>query len=85
MKVEELELALNSDTGWLQPIGVAVYDWSEDQWLELQNQSMGTNIISSAGKLVSPGADGGLVRVQLSSDSGGGGCYYVEMGFSGTR
>ncbi len=43
---------------------------------------MGVNVFSDAAGLVS---DDGLVRVRLSSESGGGGCLYVELGLEGTR
>lgn len=81
MAVDELNLVLGSEGGWVQPPSTAIYNWQNDAWTELQNQSLGANTISDAASLVSAE---GLIHVRLSAESGGG-CYYVELGFSGTR
>jgi hypothetical protein len=82
IRADELNLAIATDGGWMQPPTTAIYDWEKQDWSELQNQKMGSNVISGAASLVGPD---GLVRVRLSSEGGTGGCYYLELGVTGTR
>lgn len=82
VSVDEMNLSIATDGGWMQPPAMAVYDWEKNDWTELQNQKMGSNVISDAQSLAS---DDGLVRVRLSAEGGTGGCYYLELGVAGTR
>ena len=83
IEVEHLSLSLRSDGGWQQAPRVALYDWSEKAWRELDQPAIGDNKVADAQGLVN---DGGLVHVRLSVDgSGGGGCYLIGLGFEGTR
>jgi hypothetical protein len=83
VQVEELKLVIESDGGWAQPPGTAIYDWDAETWRELDDPVMGVNRVADAADLVS---DGGLARVRLFAESGhGGGCLSLELGLEGRR
>jgi hypothetical protein len=80
-QADELTLLLTSEGSWAVPSGIAVYDWDAGAWQEYEHITLGSNVLSGAGKLVS--ADG-VARVRLSSDGANTGCYALEMGINGT-
>jgi hypothetical protein len=83
VEIEHLTLSLRSEGGWQEAPRVAVYDWVEQDWFDLDKPVIGDNLLSDVEGVVS---DGGLVRVRLSNDGpSGGGCYHVELGFEGKR
>jgi hypothetical protein len=83
LRVEALELRLSTDSGMLQPPGMALYHWTEGTWLALEDPVVGSNVLEDVEGLVGPE---GQVLVQLSSEVGGpGGCYSVDLGLEGTR
>ena len=82
VRVDALKLVFGTDGSWWQPPDTAIYDWDAEAWAELDGPVMGVNVLSDTTGLVS---DDGLVRVRLSSEGGGGGCIYLELGLEGTR
>ena len=81
IQVDELTLLLTSEGGWAVPAEKAIYDWDAGEWQEYENVTLGSNVLADAGRLVS---SDGVVRVQLSSPGGTGGCYAIEIGVEGT-
>ena len=83
VQIERLTVSLRTEGGWQQPPEVAIYEWAEQTWSDIAQAVIGDNVLTEVNGLVS---DNGLVRVRLSFDSGGGGgCYYVGVGFEGER
>jgi hypothetical protein len=81
MQIDRVTLALRSEGGWQQPPQVAVYDWSERAWKELDDPVVGDNVLPNTPGLL---GDGNIVRARLSLDTGsGGGCYHLGLGFEG--
>jgi hypothetical protein len=82
VRIERLILSLRAEGGWQQRPQVAVYDWSEGAWSELEEPVIGDNVLADVEGLV---GDAGLVHARLSLESsGGGGCYSLGLGFEGT-
>jgi hypothetical protein len=82
LDVRQLNLTLRSDGGWWQSPGVAIYDWTADDWADMGPVNLGTVALADAGHLVS---DDGRVRIRLTSEGGGGNCIYLDLGMEGTR
>jgi hypothetical protein len=83
VQLDQLTLSLRSEGGWREAPQVALYDWPAGEWAELSEPDMGDNTITETETLVS--ADG-LVRVRLTvSDTSGGSCYMVGVGFEGEK
>jgi hypothetical protein len=83
VQIEEITLFVRSDGGWQQPDKLALYDWDEETWMELDEAVLGDNIITEPAGLV---RGDGLLRARLFVTSGErGGCFYVGLGFRGTR
>jgi hypothetical protein len=80
MQIEGLTVSLRSEGGWQQAPRVAMYQWVENAWSELDEPVVGDNVLSDVYGLVS---EDSLVRVRLSASNGGGGCYHVGLGFEG--
>jgi hypothetical protein len=82
VRIERLTLSLRSEGGWQQPPRIAVYDWSEESWSELEEPVIGDNVLTDVEGLV---GDAGLVHARLVLEGGGGGgCYALGLGFEGT-
>jgi hypothetical protein len=80
LQIEGLTVSLRSEGGWQQPPEMAVYQWLDQAWSDLDKPVVGDNVLTDIQGLVS---EDGRVRVRLSSNNGGGGCYYVGLGFEG--
>jgi hypothetical protein len=62
---------------------MALYNWSAEAWVELDEPQFGDNPIAATERLVS---SDGRVRVRLSvGERSQGSCYMVEVGFEGQR
>jgi len=81
VQVDALTLQVRSDGGWQQLPEISLYEWDSDEWLLLQEPVLGENRIEDAEHLMSRT---GEALVRLSSTNGGG-CFYMQMGFEGTR
>jgi hypothetical protein len=83
VRVENLKLAVWTDSGFFTPPTISLFDWSAQTWIPLDGVSMGVNLIPSASKFVSPT---GKIQISLSAnDEFQGGCYYLDMGMEGYR
>lgn len=83
IKPETLRLSIRSDGGWAQLPVVQVYDYSVEQWVNLEGVGTGINLIGDADRYVDPA---GNLQVKLSTDvNQGGGCLFVELGMQGSR
>jgi hypothetical protein len=83
VQINEITLSVHSDGGWQQPDTIAVYDWDEETWIELAEAVLGDNVIAEPAGLV---RGDGLLRARLFVTSRErGGCFYVGLGFRGTR
>ena len=81
--IENLKLAVWSDSGFFSPPSIALFDWPAQTWIPLEGVSMGVNLIPDASKFVS---SSGKIQISLSSnDDFQGGCYYLDMGMEGYR
>ncbi len=82
VRVDTLKLVIGSDGGWWQVPDTALYDWSAGDWLTLVEPILGVNVIPDPAGLIN---DDGQVQVRLSSEEGGGGCLYLDLGLEGTQ
>ena len=83
-QVEELVVVVGSDGSWASAPDTAIYNWRLGKWAALEDPIIGRNVIDGdhADGLVS---EDGVARVRLSSSGNQGGCFYVDLGFEGTR
>jgi len=83
IRVDHLTLAVNGDGGWQGLPQVAVYNWAENAWAMLDEPTIGNNIITDTHGLI---RQDGVVRLLLKmEDRRSGGCYYLGLGFEGSR
>ncbi len=80
--IEHLKLSLTTDSNWFGSPSVALYDWVEDQWLELTGITNGINLVPGSANLVN---SAGIVRLRITGDGTSQGCYYVNLGLEGYR
>jgi hypothetical protein len=83
VQVERLELVLASNGGWGPPPDTALYDWSAQEWVELEEVQLGANPVPDPHRFVDPTRR--TVRVRLSATGIRGGCLYVDLGVEGRR
>ncbi len=79
----ELSLIIESEVEWLQPPTTALYDWSAEEWVELEEVQIGLNHIEDAGRFV--GGHRRAVRVRLSATNAPVECLYPGLGLKGRR
>lgn len=82
VRFDRLTLMIRSEGGWQQLPETALYNWGDAAWATLDQVVIGENEIADARDLI---GDDGLVRVRLSTEGGSGGCFYLDLGFEGTR
>ncbi|MBN1140166.1 MAG: hypothetical protein JXM73_26585 [Anaerolineae bacterium] len=81
--IDRLTLSINSDGGWQQPPKTELYNWDENAWYSMKDPVLGNNVIAEPQGLV---RKDGMARVRLTVDSPErGGCFYLGLGFEGTR
>jgi hypothetical protein len=81
VQIERLTLSLRSEGGWQGAPALALYNWAERAWAEVDDPVIGDNILADVDDLI---GDSGLVRARLSLDRDtGGGCYHLGLGFEG--
>ncbi len=80
-QVDNLKLGLWTDSGMFTQPTLALYDWTNQQWLLLDGVNQGVNLVPTAQELLGPG---GLVRVRLSADNAQS-CYYLGLGLEGRK
>jgi hypothetical protein len=81
VQVENLKLAVWSDSGFISPPSIAIFNWSEQNWIPLDGVAMGVNLIPDAARFVN---STGQIQIRLStSEDFQGGCYYLDMGMEG--
>ncbi len=84
VSVEEMKLIVRSDVGWREAPGTSLYDWQRDDWVLMDDVSMGRNEVEDPGRFVEPTT--GAIRVKLeSSSSGREGCLQVDVELEGQR
>jgi hypothetical protein len=82
--VEEMKLIVSSEGGWQEAPGTSLYDWQRDEWVLMDDVSMGRNEVEDPGRFVERTT--GAIRVKLESRSSGiGGCLYVDVELEGER
>jgi hypothetical protein len=79
-QIDKLMLYIGTEGGWNRVPQTYVYDWSSNDWREIQSPSTGNNNIHSTDGLIS---SHGLVRVRLFTENFSGGCYYLALGLEG--
>ncbi len=79
--VDKLKVALWRDSGPGAMPSIALYDWEEESWIQLQSPIQGVNVVEKAGPYVSYS---GIVRVSMSSESDTFGCVYIDLGMEAT-
>ena len=78
-----MTLSVNSDGGWQQPAKTELYNWDQNEWIELENAILGNNVITEPDGLV---RQDGIVRARLTVETNErGGSFYLSLGFEGTR
>jgi hypothetical protein len=78
-----LTLLVGTDGGWGEPPQVALYDWTQGAWVELDSIEMDTaHEIPDPGRFVD-GVGGGGIRLRAGQQEGGGMCYRFELGLEG--
>ncbi len=83
LQINTLKLAISSDSGSMPGLpSVALYDWGNQSWVNLQDPIQGTNIIQNAQAYVN---ENGTARVQLNSQSDTFGCIYLDLGLEAER
>jgi hypothetical protein len=80
-QIQNFKLNLNSDAGFFTAPDVAIYDWSGEQWLDLEGVTQGLNLVPASSNLV---RDNGTVQVRLSGENLQY-CYYLDFGVEGVR
>lgn len=84
LSVEEMKLIVSSDGGWQEVPATSLYDWQRDEWVLIDDVSMGRNRVGDPGRFVEPTT--GAIWVKLESTSSGmGGCLYVDVELEGDR
>jgi hypothetical protein len=74
---------VGTDGGWGEPPQVALYDWTQGAWVELDSIEMDTaHEIPDPGRFVD-GVGGGGIRLRAGQQEGGGMCYRFELGLEG--
>ena len=79
LQVENLKLAIWTDSGFFTTPVVELFNWNSKEWTQLSGVSQGVNLIPNAKSLV---RTDGLVKVRLASD-GAQSCYYLALGLEG--
>ena len=79
LQVDNLKLAVWTDSGFFTTPTVELFNWKSNDWTKLSGVSQGVNLIPGAESLV---RSDGLVQVRLSSD-GAQSCYYLALGLEG--
>jgi hypothetical protein len=80
-QVEKLLLYIGTEGGWSRVPETYIYDWSANNWREVQSPSAGNNNIFAVDGLIN---HHGQVRVRLSSENFSGGCIFIALGLEGT-
>lgn len=84
VSVEEMKLIVSSEAGWQEVPETSLYDWQRDEWVLMDDVSMGRNRVEDPGRFVEPTT--GAIWVKLESTSSGmGGCLYVDVELEGER
>ncbi len=85
IRLDNLQLALQTDSGWGNVPRIDLYDWQTETWKNLDNPAFGVNVIADPQNLVS---QGGLVRVRLTQEGAnlqGGACFFTGLGLKGSQ
>ncbi|MBN1583483.1 MAG: hypothetical protein JXA89_22430 [Anaerolineae bacterium] len=83
IQIDRIILSVNSDGGWQRPAKTELYNWDKDTWVELEDAILGDNVIAETGGLV---RQDGIVRTRVAVETNDrGGCFYLGLGFEGTR
>ena len=82
-RVQTLKLNLSRDNGNANILpGIALYNWQDKSWTNIQDPIAGTNVIQKAGPYVS---ENGVIRVQMSTQNDTFGCIYLDLGIEAER
>jgi hypothetical protein len=83
LEIETLKVSLLTDGGWAASPPIALYDWDDKRWLELESPQLGVNSLTYQPGMLD---EDGRLRVRLSADvNQGGGCLYLDLGLDGNR
>lgn len=78
LAVEEMRLVLGSDGGPWEAPTTSLYDWQSEDWMVVEDASIGRNEVENPTRFVEPST--GAIRVKLEGDGGGmGGCLWVDV------
>jgi hypothetical protein len=82
LQTSRLTLQVTTDGAWNEVPQVALYDWRENEWVEVDSIELdAVQVISDPARFVDR-VDGGI-RIQVSREGGNGGCYQVNIGLEG--
>jgi len=87
VQVDALKLAISRDNFQARLKELALYDWQQGQWTEV-NQTQAEGALTTVMILRAPAAfigQAGQVRVRLTNETGNPGCYLLDFGLEGTR
>jgi hypothetical protein len=79
-KAENIKLGLWSDSGVIGPMKAELYDWTENEWIELTGLNQGVNLIPQASPFIH---SDGQIQVRLGSENSQS-CVYVALGLEGS-
>lgn len=82
--IHTLRLNMWNDSGggnWGSP-EVALWNWEDDSWTNIQDPIQGTNVIKDAASYVN---DMGVVRIRLTKDGNMYSCTYLDLGIEAER
>jgi hypothetical protein len=85
IQLENLQLAIQTDSGWGNVPSIDLYEWQTETWKNLDQVAFGVNLIVEPDSLVSPE---GLVRVRLTQEGAnlqGGACFFTGLGLKGSQ
>jgi hypothetical protein len=77
-----LRLSIWSDSGWINPPDVALFNWVSDNWTTLSGITQGINLVPEATSLVN---QAGTIKVRISPQENTQACYYLAMGLQGEK
>jgi hypothetical protein len=79
--VENLKLAIYSDSGFFNAPQISILNAETGDWIELEGINQGVNLIPDAAKFIDPS---GAVQIKLSAENASN-CFYLNLGLDGYR
>jgi hypothetical protein len=79
--VENLKLAIYSDSGFFTAPQIAILNADTGDWNQLEGVNQGVNLIPDASKFIDPT---GAVKIKLSAENASN-CFYLSLGLDGYR